>query len=210
MKTQQIRFEPYLRSHFLFPGLAPSHFNIRNCLLPPLESVCWLVCACPHKPQKRPHNAKPDAAHADGDQREPSPPRFEPRPLLLLAGARNAAHRPQHKSSRRDALLARQKRGTAVAWLRNQRKGHGENLFNEADRLPSLAGRILTGKAERFSNQNDQRPRLPGRFRFRRRQNLFRQLPKSPPIPAQKPLDDASQNRENDKMNMDRNGRQRL
>jgi len=66
---------------------------------------------------------------AGGDQREPTFPAFcfpAPPPL---AGKQDATHQPQQRSNRRDALLARQKRGAAVAqpshsYLKSQERNY--------------------------------------------------------------------------------------
>jgi hypothetical protein len=54
-------------------------------------------------------------SRAGGDQREPSFLIFEPRPLFLSGRGSKRGTLTAARSSRRDALLARQKRGASVA-----------------------------------------------------------------------------------------------
>jgi hypothetical protein len=70
---------------------------------------------------------------AGSDQREPSSPRFEPRPLFLSCRGSKRGKPTAVRSSRHDALLARQKRGGAVARPRNHQKRQGKKLHIEAN-----------------------------------------------------------------------------
>ena len=104
------------------------------------------VLASPHGIHAIQDQTPPSAA---GDQRKPSSPRFEPRPPSPRAGDRNAAHQPQLKSSRRDALLAWQKRGAAVAHPATTAKA-GRAFPTEANHRPLPAWRLLRDREEMF------------------------------------------------------------
>jgi hypothetical protein len=89
---------------------------------------------------------------AGSDQREPSSPRFEPRPLFLSGRGSKRGKPTAVRSSRHDTLLARQKRGGAVARLRNHQKA-GKEIIRRSERLPLLAENAHTDKREVFKKQ---------------------------------------------------------
>ena len=87
-------------------------------------------------------------------QREPSSPRFEPRPLFLSGRGSKRGKPTAVRSSRHDTLLARQKRGGAVARLRNHQKSRERNYTSK--RTTSVAcGKRSYRQTGIFKKQKD-------------------------------------------------------
>jgi hypothetical protein len=78
-----------------------------------------------------------------------------PPPSSFWGRDQDAAQTPSEKSRRRDALLARQKRGAAAANLAQSRQEPGKKFSIEGDKHPLLAVRLLTDKAKRFPTKAD-------------------------------------------------------
>jgi hypothetical protein len=92
---------------------------------------------------------------AGSDQREPSSPRFEPRPLFLSCRGSKRGKPTAVRSSRHDALLARQKRGGAVARPRNHQKRQGKKLHIEANDFRCLRRTSIQATGKVFQKQKD-------------------------------------------------------
>jgi len=89
----------------------------------------------------------------DGDQREPFPPRFEPGPLFLLGPDSRRGQPIAAKSNRRAALLARKKRGAAVATPATTAKALKSTTHRSQPTTAACEARSYS-KEERFPKPN--------------------------------------------------------